>query len=101
MPRSPASVVKVNRITDPTERARVADVLLAELGETVTEVARVREAAIQEMRAAGMTLRDIGLALGMSRSRAQHLAATGDVRDRARSAQRAARRGARPKNVSD
>jgi len=48
-----------------------------------------------------MTLSQIGLALGISRSRAQHLAATGDVRERARSAHHAIRRERAGKQLSD
>ena len=54
-----------------------------ELAKTSREIAQVRVEAVQSMHRSGLSCARIGELLKLSRSRAQQLAAEGEVRDRA------------------
>lgn len=83
VPKQARTVQDLLRIRDDAERARQAGALLDELAKTSREIAHIRVGAVQAMHRSGLSCARIGELLKLSRSRAQHLAAEGDVRDRA------------------
>ena len=69
-----AEVERIKTITDPGERAVELGRVLNALPEKAAEVRALRQAAVLEMRAAGMSLADIAEKLGVHRNRAQQIA---------------------------
>lgn len=65
-----ADIERIKGITDPGERAQAIGDVLTALPSIQAELKVMRQAAVREMRAAGLTYTDIGERLGMERQRA-------------------------------
>jgi hypothetical protein len=66
-------VERIAGITDPAARARAATEALAEHQQAVTRLARIRRAAVAELRSAGLSLAQVGSQLGLTRGRIAQL----------------------------
>jgi DNA-binding NarL/FixJ family response regulator len=64
----------VAEIPDPVERALDVGLRLNALPPLAAELRRIRQGAVLEMRAAGMTYGQIGASLGLHRNRVQQIA---------------------------
>ena len=62
------------KIPDPTDRARALGDALNHLPEVQAQLRQGRQAAVLEMRSAGMSHADVAEKLGVTRSRAQQIA---------------------------
>jgi len=69
-----ADVERIRTITDPAERAREIGKVLNALPEVMAELRAMRQAAVLEMRAKGMSHAAIAAELGVHRNRAQNIA---------------------------
>lgn len=79
----------LNRIPTPAERARAAGEMLEAAPELPTALREVRQTAVAEMRATGLSFAELGAELGVTRARAKQIL-DGDSRNpRARRAQAA------------
>lgn len=67
------AVTALATIQDPTERARAAGELTEAIRDTGPEIARIRQEAIQQMRADGLSYRKIGELLGIHFTRVKQL----------------------------
>jgi hypothetical protein len=68
---------KIRGISDPIERARVAEEQRLAAIALAGDYAQIRAEAAAELRAQGMSYGQIGQAFGMTRERARQLAAKG------------------------
>lgn len=68
-------IERIEEIEDPAERAREIGRRLGEIPAFQSRLMLMRQVAVQQMRAKGMTFADIGHELGMSRGRAQQISA--------------------------
>lgn len=68
-----ADLDQVAAIPDPVERALEVGRRMAEVTAWHSRMREIRQAALIEMRQAGMSFGDIGKALGMHRNRAQQI----------------------------
>jgi len=66
-------VERIAGIADPAARARAATEALAEHQQAVTRLARIRRAAVAELRSAGLSLAQVGSRLGVTRGRVAQL----------------------------
>jgi hypothetical protein len=67
-------IEQVAAISDPVERAQEIARRMALLPEWSAKLREMRQAAVLEMRANGMSHADVGRALGVHRNRAQQIA---------------------------
>ncbi len=65
----------IRAIPDRVERVKAANAAMVAHHTLISELATITRAVVQEMRDEGMSYADVGMALGVSRSRAQQLAA--------------------------
>lgn len=65
-----ADIDRIEAIADPGERAIEIGKVLNALPETQGKLRTMRQAAVQQMRAAGLTYTEIGERLGVERARA-------------------------------
>jgi transcriptional regulator with XRE-family HTH domain len=72
-------VEQVAAISDPAVRARVATELVSKHQEIVTQLARIRRNAISELRAQGLSLAQVGEAIGVTRGRIAQIHSTSHV----------------------
>lgn len=68
-------IERVEQIEDPAERARELGRRLADLPVFQTRLRELRRAAINEMRAKGMSFAEIGAEIGLTRGRVQQISA--------------------------
>jgi DNA-directed RNA polymerase sigma subunit (sigma70/sigma32) len=68
-----AAVDSVKALPAPEDRARAASAVLLVLKEANATLAKLRQADVKAMRAAGMTWGQIGAVLGVHRSRARQI----------------------------
>lgn len=64
----------LNEITDPTDRAKAASALLDAIPTLQSALREIRQTAVLELRAQGLSHNEVGIAIGTSRSRAQQIA---------------------------
>lgn len=64
----------LNEITDPTDRAKAAGALLDAVPDLQRALREIRQGAVLELRATGLSHADVAAAIGVSRSRAQQIA---------------------------
>lgn len=69
-----ADIEQIEEITDPLERALEIGRRLNQIPEFQAKLSDMRRAAVLEMKAQGMSYKEIGEALGMHRNRAQQIA---------------------------
>lgn len=69
-----ADIDRIKTIGDPAERAVAIGKVLVALPEVTTELRQMRQAAVLEMRAKGMSFGQIGETLGIHRNRVQQIA---------------------------
>lgn len=74
---------QLQQVSDPVERAKRATALLADYQAGVTEAARIRREAFEELRAQGMSQTEIAQAVGLTRGRIGQLAKSGPPPERA------------------
>lgn len=68
-----ADIAQIEQIEDPAERAREVGLRMAAIPELHTRLKAIRQAAVAEMRAQGLSLADIGRELGLHRNRVQQI----------------------------
>lgn len=68
-----ADIDDIDQISDPAERAREAGRRLSAIPTWQERLRKIRQAAVVEMKAGGMTYADIGRELGLHRNRAQQI----------------------------
>ncbi len=68
-------IPRIRAIEDPVEQAREIGRVLNELPKWQTELKELRQAAVQKLRARGMSHQEIADELGISRNRAANIAA--------------------------
>lgn len=66
-------IERVEQIEDPAERARELGRRLGELPAFQTRLRELRQAAINEMRAKGMSYAEIGAEIGLTRARVERI----------------------------
>ena len=66
-------VERIAALDDPVARARAATEALTEHQEAVTRLARIRRAAVAELRASGFSFAQVGERLGVTRARVAQL----------------------------
>lgn len=69
-----ADVLGLLEIRDPADRARAIGDALNRLPEVQTQLKQARQAAVLELRAAGLSHAEVAKELGLTRSRAQQIA---------------------------
>lgn len=69
-----ADIDQVEQISDPVERAREVGRRMAEIPIAHARLARIRQAAVLELRARGMSYADIARELQLHRNRVQKIA---------------------------
>lgn len=75
--------IPLSDVSDPAERARRAGELIDEHQALVTELSRVRREAMEELLTQGMTQKQIGELVGMTRARVGQLLSSGPRPERA------------------
>jgi hypothetical protein len=68
-----ADIERIRALPDPAERAREIGRVLNALPAITTELRVMRQSALQELRAGGWSLAQIGEALGLHRNRVQQI----------------------------
>lgn len=66
---STSDIEKVQATADPAERARMATELMVDYQSAVTQLARIRRSAIEELAGTGLTYSKVAESLGVSRGR--------------------------------
>lgn len=75
IPDAERHLAEVRAIPDVRERVRAANAAIAEVAEFSTAMAAITRETVQQLRAEGDSLAQVAAKLGVSRGRAQQLAA--------------------------